>query len=121
MIQTIEDSHKKDDAHQHSVEEGIAACFMRRYKMVPVRVPGTRPNFHFFESKTGLDKGKYRGAALVMRIYGNMGDLNLKEIGEIHWGDPKGMILVGFNDVCAFKAADRADFIIISERKGCYE
>ena len=102
------------------IEDGIAACFMRKYKMYPERVPGNRPNFHFYELSDSLRRGKYRGSAAVMRVYGNMNELNLKELGAIHWGDPKGMILIGFNDVCAWKAPDRANFVIISERKGCY-
>ena len=106
---------------ESEIEDGIAACFMRKYKMVPLRVPGNRPNFHFFSSMTGMDKGRFRGAAAVMRVHGDMDKLNLKELGAIHWGDPKGIIIIGFNDFAAFKTHDREKFIIISERKGCYE
>ena len=121
MPNTTKDTTGNPKTPTSEIEDGIAACFMRKYRLVPERVPSNRPNFHFYESKTGLDKGKYRGAALVMRIYGNMKNLDLKELGGIFWGDPKGMILIGFNDVCAFKARDRENFTIISERKGCYE
>ena len=38
---------------------------------------GHQTEFPFFESKTGLDKGRYRGSAAVMRIYGDMGKLDL--------------------------------------------
>jgi hypothetical protein len=102
------------------IEDSIAACFMRKFRMIPVRVPTARPNFHFYDSRKGMDKGRFRGAALVMRVYGDMDKLNLREMGEMHWGDPKGIIVIGFNDVCAFKAHDRDKFIIICERKGCY-
>lgn len=111
----------KADTPMNEIEDGIAACFMRKYRLVPERFPGTRPNFHFFESKTGLDKGRYRGSAAVMRIYGDMGKLDLRELGSIHWGDAKGLLLIGFSNVCAFKAADRANFVIICDRKGCYQ
>ncbi len=104
---------------ESEIEDGIAACFMRKYRLIPERVPGTRPNFHFYDCEKGYRK--YRGSAAVMRVRGNMGDLDLKELGGIFWGDPKGIILIGFNDVCAFKAPDRANFVVISERKGCYE
>ena len=82
---------------------------------------GHQTEFPFFESKTGLDKGRYRGSAAVMRIYGDMGKLDLRELGSIHWGDAKGLLLIGFSNVCAFKAADRANFVIICDRKGCYQ
>lgn len=120
MPNMTKDTLSNPKAPANEIEDGIAACFMRKYRLVPERVPGSRPNFHFYESKTGLDKGRFRGSALVMRVYGDMDKLDLKELGAIHWGDPKGMILIGFNDVCAFKAPDRANFVIVSERKGCY-
>lgn len=111
---------------QHSIvpiseiENGVVACFGRKYKMMPIRVPGSRPNFHFYQSEDGVKKGKYRGAAVVMRVYGDMGKLDLRELGGIHWGDPKGLIIIGFDDVCAFKAPDRANFVTICRRVGCY-
>ena len=103
------------------IEDGIAACFMRKYKLVPERTGKDRPNFHFYESKTGMDRGRYRGSAAVMRIYGDMGKLDLTQLGSIFWGDEKGIIICGFSDVCAMKSRDREKFVVISERKGAYE
>lgn len=103
----------------NELEDAIAAVFGRRYKMMCIRVPGNKPNFLFFESKTGVDKGPYRGCALVMRVHGPMG--SPEEAAKMFWGDPKGIVLMGFDDVAAFLAADRSKFTIISERKGLYE
>jgi hypothetical protein len=111
----------KADTPLVEIEEAIAWVFGRKYKMMAIRVPGVRPNFHFYESKTGVDRGKRRGTALVMRMYGNMGNMSLEEVGRLSWGDPRGIILIGFNDVVAFKAMDRIEFTVISERKGLYE
>ena len=111
----------KPDTPLPEIEDAIAWVFGRKYKMMPIRVPGIRPNFHFYDSKTGMDRGKRRGTGLVIRMYGNMKDMSLDEIGRLTWGDQKGIILIGFNDVVAFKAMDRINFTVFDERKGLYE
>jgi hypothetical protein len=88
--------------------------------MVPERTLHPRPNFNFFESKTGLDRGKLRGTAFVIRINKNMNEYPAIKATEYFWGDPKGMVLIGFNDVAVFKASDRKDFVVVAERKGLY-
>jgi hypothetical protein len=121
MPQMTKDTTNESKTPTDEIEDGIAACFMRQYKMIPVRVPTTRPNYQFFESRNGMDKGRFRGSAAVIRIYGDMGKLDLTELGRIFWGDEKGVIIVGFDDLCAMKTRDRANFITICERRGCYE
>lgn len=111
----------KADTPLVEIEEAIAWVFGRKYKMMPIRVPGIRPNFYFYESKEGIRKGKRRGTGLVVRMYGDMKDMSLDEIGRLSWGDDKGIILIGFNDVVAFKAMDRINFTVFDERKGLYE
>jgi hypothetical protein len=111
----------KADTPLPEIEEAIAMVFGRKYKMIAERVPGSRPNFYFYESAEGIRKGKRRGSAFVVRMYGNMKDMDLGEVGRLTWGDTKGIVLIGFNDVCAFKAMDRINFTIISRRTGLYE
>ena len=120
MLKTTKDTARGSKTPTSEIEDGIAGCFMRKFKMVPLRLSTARPNFHFYDSKTGMDKGKYRGAALVMRVYGDMDKLDLKEICGLLTPNIK-MLLIGFNDFCAYKSHDRAQFVVICDKRGCYE
>jgi hypothetical protein len=103
------------------IEESIAAVFGRRFQMMWERVEGEKPNFKFYETKTWVERGPYRGCARVMRIRGDMESVSPEEAMKVLWGDPKGMVLIGFNDVAAFIAADRNKYTVIASRRGLYE
>ena len=104
----------------HEVEDGIAAAFGRKYRMYPERTRHPRPNFNFYELREGIGNRKLRGTAFVIRINKNMDEYPVIKATEYFWGDSKGMVLIGFNDVTAFKSMDRANFVVVAERKGLY-
>jgi len=116
-------------------EDGIAGVFGRKFKMIPRRTGEDIPNFIFHESENGVLPEKYRGAAIVCRIIGKKKPFSVSFDGLLKLldKDPKGIVIVGFDDQAVFASPSKkgitaddkgmaviSDFIVISERKGCY-
>jgi hypothetical protein len=116
-------------------EDGIAGVFARKFKMIPRRTGEDVPNFIFHESKDGLKPEKYRGTAIVCRICEKKKPFSVSFDGLLKLldKDPKGIVLVGFDDVVVFASPSKkgiiadekgkaviSEFVVISERKGCY-
>ena len=118
-----------------NIENGIASCFGRKYKMIPTRTGVDVPNFSFHASEDGIHPKEHKGDAIVRRHSGNKGKffISLKDLTLLLDKGEKGIVIVGFDDVAVFvspgKSGFNADgdmamfdnFTVISERKGLFE
>jgi len=116
-------------------ENGIAAAFGRKFKLVPSRTGDDIPNFIFYESPDGIHPEGYKGAGWVMRCDGNKDKLliPLDSLKKLLDKDKKGIVLVGFDDVAVFSSPSKTGFVVeggvavltdlikVVERKGLYE
>ena len=116
------------------IENGIARLFAVKFKMVASRTAYEIPNFIFHASQNGLKPELYKGVAIVRRYPGNRQKISLPlaDVSKLLDNDPKGIVIIGFNDYAAFASPSKKGlniegdmailegFSIIADRKGCY-
>jgi hypothetical protein len=117
------------------IEDGIARAFGMKFKMIPRRIGEDPVNFIFHASENGVTPEEYKGAAIVKRYPKNRQKISLPlmDVSKLLDIDPKGIVIIGFDDICSFSSPSRVGlniegdmavlekFTVISERRGCYE